>query len=171
MTLLGYRAQNHPSQVSARGAIDEVDDRETDPRLFEPLHERFSFTIDVAANHHNAKLPRYYTLHDNGLSKSWAGERVWCNPPFSDIEPWVRKAAASIAAGEARLVVMLIPANRTEQRFWQDNVEPIRDRLGSALRVEFLPGRPRFLKPGQEQIERGSRPPWGCVLLIWEASA
>lgn len=34
--------------------------------------------------------PKFYTLEDNGLAQPWAG-RVWCNPPFSDIKPWVAR--------------------------------------------------------------------------------
>lgn len=66
------------------------------------------------------------------------------------------------------LVVMLLPNNRTEQRFWQDLIEPYRDRAGSPLRVEFLSGRLRFLKRGQHIVEPNERPPFGCCLCIWD---
>ncbi len=62
---------------------------------------------------------------------------------------------------------MLLPANRTEQGWWQRHIEPYR-RVGS-LTVEFLPGRMRFLKPGQSEIKPNERPPFGCCLVIWEA--
>lgn len=64
-----------------------------------------------------------------------------------------------------------MPANRTEQPWWQELVEPYRDRavspFGPHLTVEFLPGRLRFLKAGQAAIGPGERPPFGCCLLIW----
>ena len=94
------------------------------------------------------------------------GERVWCNPPYSSIEPWVRKAWAE--HGVAECIVMLLPANRTEQTWWRDLVEPYRDRVGSPLRTEFIPGRLRFLKPGATTIGANERPPFGCCLLIWQ---
>jgi phage N-6-adenine-methyltransferase len=162
VTLAGFRARNHPQQVGKRGKNPMVDDRGTDPVLFAKFHERFGFTIDVAASRANAKLPRYYTEAEDGLAQSWAGERVWCNPPYSDIRPWVEKAW-TVAA---ELVVMLVPANRTEQRWWQEEVEPYRDK-GGALRVEFLPGRPRFVAPDKPGIGPNERPPFGCCLLIW----
>jgi len=62
---------------------------------------------------------------------------------------------------------MLAPANRTEQTWWQQHVEPYRDRPGGVLRTEFLPGRIRFLAPGQGVIKPNERPPFGCCLLIW----
>lgn len=167
MSLLGFRAQNHQQQQSVRGALDEVDDRETDPRIFEGWQARFAFTIDAAANHHNAKLPRYWTRQDDGLAQPWTAERVWCNPPYSDLEPWVRKAWGAVDDEGAHLVVMLIPANRTEQKFWQEHIEPYRDQPDGRLRVEFIRGRLRFLNPGEEQIPRNSRPPFGVCLLIF----
>ena len=63
---------------------------------------------------------------------------------------------------------VLLPANRPEQKWWQDMVEPYRDRPGSPLRTEFLRVRPRFVLPGAEEIGPNERPPFGCVLLIWE---
>jgi phage N-6-adenine-methyltransferase len=173
MSLVGFKAQNHRQQVGKRGAKPEVDNLATTPEMFGPLHERFRFTIDVAALPHNAKLPRFYTPEQDGLKQSWAGERVWCNPPYSDLLPWVAKAHRS---RNADLIVMLVPANRTEQKWWQVYVEPYRDSgRGHGtdvddLRVEFLPGRPRFIKYGFDRVEPNQRPPFGCCLLIWEAA-
>lgn len=163
VSLVGFSAKNHGQQVDARGRRDDVDDRGTTPEVFGPLHDRFGFTIDVAAAPHNAKVPRYFTAEQDGLAQSWAGERVWCNPPYSDIGPWVHKAWTS----RAELVVMLLPANRTEQGWWQQLVEPWRDRP-AGVRCEFLPGRIRFYKPGQKHIGANERPPFGCCLLVWE---
>lgn len=159
MSLVAFKARNHPQQV----ARDDVDDRAMPPSDFAPLQIRFRFTLDAAAAPHNAKLPRFFTAADNGLVQSWADERVYCNPPYSDIAPWVRKAWDEPTA----MVVMLLPANRTEQSWWQDHIEPQRDREGSRLRVEFLRGRLRFLKPGQLEIGPNERPPFGCCLAIW----
>jgi phage N-6-adenine-methyltransferase len=163
MSLVGYASRNHPQQVGKRGPRPEIDDRATPPEVFNPLNERFRFTVDVAASPANAKLSRYYTIEDDGLAQSWAGERVWCNPPYSDIEPWVIKAHLELAAP----IVMLLPANRTEQGWWQRHVEPYRDK-GRGFRVEFLKGRLRFIRPGQDAVGPNERPPFGCCLLIWE---
>lgn len=183
MSLVGFKGKNHPQQVGPRGTkrkdllpglgeffgeavvdvTDDVDDRAIPEGLFAEWQKRFEFTLDAAANHHNAKLPKYYTKEQNGLSKSWAGERVYCNPPFSDIGPWVEKAWVEKACP---LVVMLLPANRTEQTWWQKLVEPLRDK-SEIFRSEFLPGRLRFLAPGEDSVPANSRPPFGCVLLIW----
>lgn len=162
MSLVGFKARNHPQQRRNPA----VDDRGTTWEMFNPLHERYGFTIDVAAQPHNAKLPRFFTPEDDGLAQSWRGERVWCNPPYSDIRPWVEKAHA----GAARLVVMLLPANRTEQGWWQEFIEPFRDLDSHApnfLTIKFLPGRPRFVRVGSETVGPNERPPFGCCLAVW----
>lgn len=142
-----------------------MDDRTLPAPDFALLQERFGFTIDAAALGHNARLPRFFSPAHCGLRNSWEGERVYCNPPYSDIKPWVEKANEE--AGECPLIVMLLPANRTEQAWWQLEVEPHRDRVGSRLRVEFISQRIRFIAPGRRSIEPNERPPFGSCLLIW----
>jgi phage N-6-adenine-methyltransferase len=187
MSLLRFKAKNHPQQVGPRGTgrsdllpgmgehfaaapadlTDDVDDRAVPEGLFAKWQQRFQFTVDVAANHHNAKLPRYFTKETSGLDVSWSGERVYCNPPFSAIAPWVEKAWSETGAP---LIVMLLPANRTEQEWWQRLIEPARDGRagGGGLTVEVLPGRLKFLSPGEDEIRQDNRPPFGCCLCIWQ---
>lgn len=126
------------------------------------------FDLDAAAAPHNARCDRFCTEESSGLDADWGGQAVWCNPPYSDIRPWVAKAWDE--ASHARLIVMLLPANRTEQSWWQDLVEPFRDREGSPLRTQFLRGRLRFLAAGETDVPPNSRPPFGCVLLVWRSS-
>lgn len=168
MSLVGFKAQNHPQQKRK----DKVDDRCTPPELFGPLAERFGgFTLDVAAAPHNAKCERFFTIEDDGLAQSWAGERVWCNPPYSDIRPWVEKAWAEwcwLGPNRPELIVILLPANRTEQAWWQDLVETERLDPLCSLRVEFLRCRQRFIRPGQTEVGPNERPPFGVCLLIWD---
>jgi phage N-6-adenine-methyltransferase len=152
---------------SRRWSQGEVtDDRQTHPRHFADISDRHGpFTLDVAAAEWNAKCEKYFDVDANGLEQDWSGERVWCNPPYSDIAPWIRKAWECWASTSG--IVMLLPASRTEQGWWQVMVEPYRDRAGSPLSSEFLPGRMHFLRPGQTAVGPGERPPFGCVLLVW----
>lgn len=167
MSLVGFKAQNHPQQKTK----DAVDDRGTNAEFFAKMTERFGpFDLDVAAAAHNTKCDRYYTIDDDGLDRPWDARRVWCNPPYSNIGAWVRKAWDEYDDGRAGQIVMLLPANRTEQKWWQDHVE--RDRLLclSYFTVEFLPGRMRFIRPNAVIGPKGDRPPFGCCLLIWGAA-
>lgn len=194
--MLASVPRNHPNQTRRRGAWDTVDDRETPDDIFVPLNHEFGFTLDVAAAHHNAKCKRYYSrgpvpANDNGGSRQltlfpevytgdpdalgydgllqpWGrGEVVWCNPPFSNIAPWVAKATFCPAT-----VVMLLPANRTEQPWWQEWIEPYRDDyaiLDDDPRVRFLPKRRNFKNRGVAIANRTSKnPPFGVCIVIWD---
>ncbi len=170
MTLLGHRGKNHPQQIGRRGADDTTDDRRTPDEIFAPLHARHVFTVDVAASCDNARLPLFFDLESNGLSQSWVGARVWCNPPYSACGAWVAKAWDEMR-GTCALVCMLLPANRCEQGWWQTHVEPFRDGPGVdgvTLRTSFLRGRHRFKRPGWVAPVKGDRPPFGLVVLTWE---
>lgn len=165
MSVVGYKVRNHPQQVKRRGALWVVDDRATSPDFFATVDVVYGFTLDVAASAANTKCERYFTAEQDGLRQSWADEMVWCNPPYSSIGPWVAKAWRDWEG--TRGIVMLLPANRTEQKWWQLLVEPRRDRPGSPLRVQFLPGRLRFIHPAEVTVQPNDRPPFGCCLLIW----
>lgn len=170
MSMVGFKAENHPQQIGLRGARDVIDDRGTDPEFVAEVAASLGgpFTLDVAASASNTKAPDFYTSLEDGLEQPWAG-RVWCNPPYSDCRAWVAKAWNEWENLERSLevIAMLLPANRTEQRWWQDLVEPRRDQSGSPLRVRFLPGRMRFDRPSAVIGPKGDRPPFGCVLLTW----
>lgn len=177
MSLVG--SNNHPQQVDRNGADDEIDDRGTPQHLWDELNERYRFTLDVAAAPHNAKCTMYYTRLADGLLQPWTGS-VWCNPPYLGLDRWLEKAWAEWnrrrrpewhAIPPPSRIVMLLPANRPEQPWWQQHVEPFRDRPGSPLTVRFLPGRLRFIKPGATEIKPNERPPFGCCLLIWNREA
>lgn len=173
MTLLNVRVENHPQQTAKRGARDNVDDRETLPEEFERLDDEYGpFTLDVAAAPHNTKCERFYTREQDALTMAWRGV-VWCNPPYSDIGEWVQKAWQEWGMvghdTPPERIVMLLPANRTEQRWWQTWVEPYRDRPD--FDVRFLPGRMRFIRPAAVIGPKGDRPPFGNCLLIWTRPA
>ena len=183
MTLVGRPAENHPQQVGKRGALDKVDDRRTPQYLWDELDAEFGFTLDVAASFENYKTSNYYDLERNGLRQTWSGV-VWCNPPYSDIRPWVEKARYEMDRGcvcpggdscggffcSPKAIVMLLPANRTEQGWWQDLVEP--DRRAGRLETRFLRGRLRFDTPSHnyDAQPKGNRPPFGVVLVIWRSA-
>lgn len=80
--------------------------------LFRNLHGEFSFTLDGAATEHDTLLPRFT---DNIGNQSWNGERVFCNPPYSNIKTFLSKAS------EADLAVFLIP-HRPHTTYWLNHI-------------------------------------------------
>lgn len=143
VSLVAFKGRNHPQQRIR----DEVNDRRTPREFFDALNIEHSFTVDAAASNLNALLPLYWTLGTDGLAQSWAGHRVWCNPPYTGLEAWVEKAWIEMVDGSAESVTMLLPANRCEQGWWQRHVEPYRDGgpfHGVTLKTRFLPNRMRF---------------------------
>lgn len=173
MSLVGFRGKNHRQQVSKKGARDDVDDRGTPAALFAELDMQHAFTLDVAASKSNAKCKKFFTIKENGLEQSWGGEVVWCNPPYSNIGEWVFKAINETLC-DCPKVVLLLPANRCEQAWWQDAIENRRDIKDNALikiRTKFLRGRHRFeWPPGRVVPPKGDRPPFGLVVVTIERS-
>ncbi|EPT6418803.1 DNA N-6-adenine-methyltransferase [Escherichia coli] len=88
------------------------DDWRTPFLLFKNLHREFGFTLDGAATKHDTLLPRFT---DDIHNQSWDGERVFCNPPYSDTKTFLVKAS------EADLAVFLIPY-RPQTIYWLKHI-------------------------------------------------
>lgn len=115
----------------------------TPASLFNPLHTEFRFTLDGASEPGNGLLPRASTAES---PLSWRGERVFCNPPWSNIAPFLEQAPT------AELAVFLVPA-RTNARWFHRALE-----LGAT---------PRFFKPKPKFVGAAHSSPVDCVLLIF----
>lgn len=74
------------------------DEWETPRDFFAALDTEFHFDLDACATKQNRKCERFYSKDDNALTQPWAG-RVWCNPPYSSISAWVKKASREANAG------------------------------------------------------------------------
>lgn len=163
--------RNHPNMIKRLGVSDDVDDRQTHPALLSQLADLCcgAFTLDAAAAEHNRQCERFNSLADPEKFP-WAGERVWCNPPYSSVPRWV---ARGWDESETIVTCMLLPANRSEQPWWQDMVEDVRDGRGTlspgrTLTVRFIRKRWPFLCKGQLIGNKTSKnPPFGLVALVW----
>ncbi|WP_165177397.1 DNA N-6-adenine-methyltransferase [Desulfovibrio sp. ZJ369] len=133
--------------------------------LFDALNERFFFTLDPCCTADTAKCPKFYTRTDDGLAHSWAGERVFMNPPYgrgdNGIEPWVRKARREAAGGA--LVVGLLPA-RVDTEWWQENVQGHADVRFLRGRVHFVPP-PGYIPPKNQKKSAGAGFP--SAIAVW----
>ena len=90
----------------------------TPGRLVVPLIKEFAITKDVCASALNHKLPDYWTIDDDALTKDWKGN-CWMNPPFSrNLNKWVKKACNE-ALQHGGTKVCLIPV-RSNTKWWAE---------------------------------------------------
>jgi site-specific DNA-methyltransferase (adenine-specific) len=126
----------------------------TPPEVFDPLHAEFNFTLDPCATPETAKCATFFTEEVNGLEQSWAGHRVFMNPPYGkEVYAWTRKARLEQANGA--LIVGLLPAS-TDLAWWHEDV------LEHA-EVRYLRGRVRFLTDGPYRASGF----FASVVTIW----
>lgn len=106
----------------------------TPKHIFERYNSVYNFTLDAAASEENALCSKYYTEHDNSLSKDWKGS-VWCNPPYSEISKWIKKGYEEHIKHNST-VVMLIPA-RPDTKAWYEYIV-------NKASIHFITGRLKF---------------------------
>lgn len=134
--------------LNERGHGERSDEWETPPWLFKALDSEFGFTFDAAAS------------STNHLCKCWSdnidehgpvpGDRVFCNPPYSNIDMFVQHALYYNG-----LTVLVLPA--FVDKIWYR-------RLHESPRVEIRPfvKRVRFFENGKP----GGSPFFGTVIAI-----
>lgn len=143
---------------------EETKDRwETPPYFFHALEnymkkysKNFKFTLDPASSEVNHLCDKYYTYHENGLLQDWKGENVFVNPPYSDIENWVKKCYYE-GQKDNTIVVLLIPV-RTDTKYWHKYCM-------KAERLLFCKGRVNFLLDGKKPEKGGATFPSVVVIF------
>lgn len=111
------------------------DEWSTPQSLFDELNAEFNFDLDPCATEDNHKCNKYFTLENDGLSQKWGGCRVFCNPPYSQIDKWVEKAFRE-TRNDNTIVVMLIPS-RTDTRYFHNYIY-------QRAEIRFVKGRLKF---------------------------
>lgn len=140
---------------------DQRDLWRTPPALFACLNAEFCFQLDAAAAQHNALCKKFITAEQNTLEMPWDDYLsipgyVWLNPPYSDITPFVKKAAAESANQIG--TVMLVPADTSVGWF--------KEAIQTASEVRFITaGRLAFINPVTGKPVSGNNK--GSMLIIW----
>ena len=140
----------------------ESDEWVTPAHIFTPLALEFDFTVDAFAAKENTRCTRYWTKRTDALRQDWRGERVWANPPYSDLPRCVEKMARE--ADRAQCIVALLPA-WTDRAWWHDFIESARRDL--QVETRFLRGRLRFGTPTNPTAHGRGGGRFPSVLVIW----
>ena len=67
------------------------------------------FDLDVASSEYNSKrlgIKKYFSKENTALDKDWKG-KVWCNPPFSIKNDFIKKAREEVDKGNADVYILL----------------------------------------------------------------
>lgn len=139
-------------QLALSKGCSNKDKWETPFDLFNELDAIYHFTLDPCCEHKTAKCNKYYTEEEDGLTKDWTGEVVFCNPPYSrgNINKWMEKCA--MEASKGCKIVALIPVS-TSSRWWHEYVWKKAD-------IVFIKGRLTF-------AGASNTAPFSSCLAIW----
>ncbi len=139
----------------------------TPPEIFAALDAEFDFQIDVAATEENALVDSFITPEINAITSDWlidgvnnVGTYAWCNPPYDNIGPWVKKAYVESITGIG--TVMLVMAD-TSVGWYAEAIKTCQE-------VRFITGgRLSFLDPETGKPVAGNNK--GSMFLIWDPFA
>jgi len=106
-------------------------------KLYNYLNKLFNFTLDPCSTHKNAKCKKHYTIEDDGLSKSWANEIVFVNPPYGGhTREWLEKGQKESEINNAIVVFLIVSS--TDRTYWHDIIAKKSDEIW------FMRGRVKF---------------------------
>ena len=116
-----------------------------------------SFDLDPASSREAQDIvqtERFFSVEDDGLAQDWTAQRLWLNPPYSTLKPWVDKLLSEAEVGRVTQSIMLVRA-ATEAMWFQ----PLWDHP-----LCFVRGRPRFV-PGPGAPDPKNRPHIAVVIV------
>lgn len=123
----------------------DSDNYATPKRFYDQINKLYKFDFDPC--------PLKHDFSWDGLVVDWNGS-IYCNPPYSNIEPFVLKGISEIKKGNARQVVYLVPV-RSDTKYWNNLV------MKYASEIIFIQGRLNF-------NEKKTPAPFPCVLLVFK---
>lgn len=125
--------------------------------VFDYYDLRFRFTCDVAASEENKLCKKYFGVKSNALHQASWGKVNWCNPPYSNIMPWVEMAVKQ-ASVYGNKTVMLIPADTSVKWF--------KVAFDNCTECHFISGRLSFINAETGKPVSGNNK--GSVVFIFD---
>jgi phage N-6-adenine-methyltransferase len=142
----------------------EIRDLWQTPKFFFDYYDkRFNFKWDLACNTGNRLCEfgstKEFSAFDT-LSTQFLETPVWCNPPYSNIMPWVEKCIDISVRSETK-VVMLIPADTSVKWF--------KLAFNSCTECHFISGRLAFINAETQKPVSGNNK--GSAVFIFDPSS
>ena len=131
----------HPKSKSDKWA--------TPASIYDPLHEEFKFDYDPCTI-------EWKEGDADGLTTEW-GQSTFCNPPYSKVAVWIKKAYDEWNKGKT--VVMLINAITDTRAF--------HDYIYNKAELRFIRGRICFINPNEPDKKQPN--PKSSMLVIFKA--
>lgn len=158
----------------------------TPPEVFKALDKEFQFAADMACTDKNKLCAIGYTEQDDSLSFNWMSKisylyfdtnqhenrYVWCNPPYSEIKPWVDKAIEAQLNGLG--TVMLLNQDTSVGWFYEalQYVSEIRFITGDKKENGgFTGGRLAFIDQDGRQAKGNNKPQFILVFNPFKVGA
>ena len=135
------------------------DSWQTPKFIFDHYYDRFEFAYDLAASEDNSLTGLYCSEEDSAFDRdpdSFLTGAIWCNPPYSNITPWVN-LCIDISVMSGQVVAMLIPSD-TSVKWFKMAYE-------SCTECHFISGRISFINAETDKPVNGNNK--GSVIFIF----
>ena len=129
-----------------------TDYRETPGDVFDYWNNIFKFDTDVCATDGNKKVDNFISEKKDGLLTAW-GKVNWCNPPYSNIAPWLLKGVDEQKKGNT--TVYLLPCDTSTK--WYNNIISVNGRCN----IVNWPSRIKF------GGSKNNAPFGSSVVILW----
>jgi hypothetical protein len=105
-----------------RADWSDRDDYMVDPGIFQEVEETYgTFDVDAAADDegNNSQVEfLWFSKSCNALAQRWAGLRVWCNPPYSQIQEFLLHAWGEWSKDPFNTEVFFLLPERPTASWW-----------------------------------------------------
>ena len=92
-------------------SLNKRDSWRTPHKVFEYFNKKYGFKLDIASSIDNHLCEKYLTEKDDALNFNVEtileqGDYIWCNPPYSNVNPWVNKAKENKSKGFGTVMLL-----------------------------------------------------------------
>lgn len=140
----------------------ERDSWETPQWFYDYFDQKFNFSADIAASKTNHKHSVFLTEEDDAfkvdiLGVVDKGDYVWCNPPYSNVMPWVELAEHNQERGVGTVLLL---KNNTSPGWFK------RGHKGASRIIFIVGGRIQFVQPSDNIKKSGNN--FSSVVVVYE---